>query len=111
MYDRLLNTLCHCESTCENMTHFVKNRCDVERRRRQLTLLRDCADICGLTQKYIARKSPFSRDMAKLCASVCEACGCECSRFPDRESQNCACICLNCARECMEFAKGMAGCY
>jgi hypothetical protein len=100
----LLQTLHHCEATCEHMTTFLLSRPDVHARVRQLQLLRDCADICSLTAKYIARHSAFSKTIAALCASICEVCGNECLRFPDPESQKCGQICINCARECQAFA-------
>lgn len=100
----LTNTVQDCETVCEDMTTYVRKRPDVEQRRRQLQLLRDCADICGLTAKYLARKSPFSNSIACLCAYICEICGNECLRHPDPESQNCARVCLNCAEECRRFA-------
>lgn len=103
-HERLLRTLADCEATCEHMTTIIKRRNDVNLRTRQLSLLRDCADICGLTYKYIARNSMFSRHIASLCAQICTACGNECARFPDAESQHCARICLNCAIECRNFS-------
>ncbi len=105
-HDKLLKTIQGCEDTCEMMTTYVKNRSDIKSRIRQLSLLGDCADICGLTAKCIARKSEFSKDIADLCAHICETCGMECSRFSDPESQNCAKICLHCAKECREYARG-----
>ncbi|WZL74169.1 four-helix bundle copper-binding protein [Clostridiaceae bacterium 35-E11] len=100
----LVDTIQKCEETCEHMTTFLKRKADVHQRKRQLQLLRDCADICTLTAKYIARNSGFSRCIANLCAYICETCGIECAKFPDPESQNCAQICLHCARECRAFA-------
>lgn len=100
----LVETIQNCEETCEHMTTFLKRKPDVKKRTRQLQLLRDCADICTLTAKYIARNSEFSKCIANLCAYICEACGMECAKFPDLESQNCAKICLHCARECRIFA-------
>lgn len=94
-----------CEAVCEHMTHYVTMRPDVQSRRTQLRLLRDCADICSLTVKYIARMSQFARMTANLCADICEACGHECMRFTDPQSQNCAEVCLNCAEECRIFAE------
>lgn len=108
MHERLVNVIQDCEAVCEHMTTHLKRRPDVQMRTRQLMLLRDCADICGLTAKYVARNSAFARHAAHLCAMICEACGAECARFPDPESQNCAQVCMNCARECRAFA-GMAG--
>ncbi|WP_202976485.1 four-helix bundle copper-binding protein [Anaerophilus nitritogenes] len=103
-HSTLLMTIQNCEATCEHMTTFLKCRKDVQSRVIQLQLLRDCADICTLTAKYIARNSGFSKCIANLCAYICEVCGTECLRFPDPESQHCAQVCLHCARECRVFA-------
>lgn len=100
----VLKTVQDCEATCEYMTTFLKSKQDIYMRKNQLILLRDCADICGLTAKYIARCSPFAKHSAHLCAMICQTCGAECSRFPDAESQHCAQVCFNCARECQAFA-------
>lgn len=100
----ILMTIQDCEAMCEHMTTFLKRKKDVQSRVLQLKLLRDCADICTLTAKYIARNSGFAKCTANLCAFICEVCGKECLKFPDRESQNCGRICLNCARECRDFA-------
>lgn len=104
MHKMLINTIQDCEIVCEEMTTMLKRRPDMHMRATQLRLLRDCADICGLTAKFIARHSMFAHNMAGLCACICEACGRECARFKDPESQNCARVCLNCARECRKFA-------
>jgi len=102
-HERLLDTLQECEETCEHMTtHLLRHR-DREHRAMQLELLRDCADICTFTGRYIARHSTFSKYAANLCAFVCEICGNECLKFRDAESQRCGRICLDCARECRAF--------
>lgn len=103
-YHHILKTFQECETTCEHMITLITARPDVNMRTRQLLLLRDCADICTFTVKCIARNGFFAKGTAGLCATVCEACGKECSRFPDPESQHCANICLYCARECRAFA-------
>jgi hypothetical protein len=100
----VVKTVQDCEVVCEQMTTILKSKPDVQNRIRQLMLLRDCADICALTAKYIARRSPFAKHMAGLCATVCQVCGTECSRFPDAESQHCAQVCWHCAQVCQSFA-------
>lgn len=57
--------------------------------------LRDCADICTLTAKYIARRSMFAGPLAGLCAEICETCGNECLQHPDPASQYCGRVCLH----------------
>ncbi|MGE4283880.1 MAG: four-helix bundle copper-binding protein [Clostridia bacterium] len=100
----LVKTIQDCEATCEHMTNHLKKLPDFQVRVRQAVLLRDCADICGLTAKYVARGAIFARQAAALCACICEVCGNECARFPDQMSQNCARVCMYCARECRAFA-------
>ncbi|AOT73016.1 ferredoxin [Geosporobacter ferrireducens] len=99
----MVETIQNCEAVCEHMTTHLKHRYDIHYRVRQLQFLRDCADICGLTAKFIARNSCFAKQAATLCAYICEVCGAECARFPDAESQSCAQICMHCARECRAF--------
>lgn len=100
----LVRTIQDCQATCEHMVHHLIKMHDPKRRMRQIQLLQDCADICGLTANYIARMSPFSKYIAEVCAAICEYCGNECLRHPDPESQRCGQICLHCARECRAFA-------
>ncbi len=104
MHEALVKTIQNCEATCEHMTAHLKKLRDFGMRTKQATLLRDCADICGLTANFIARGSMYAKNTAALCACICEICGQECARFPDQMSQNCAQVCLHCARECRAFA-------
>lgn len=103
-HKNLLKTVQDCKTTCEAMTAIISGKHDFHMRRRQLTLLHDCTDICTLTAKCIARRSMFSRNLANFCAFICEICGFECMLFSDLESQNCACVCIACARECRALA-------
>ncbi|SFG15755.1 hypothetical protein SAMN05660649_00913 [Desulfotomaculum arcticum] len=102
-HERVLNVVQHCEAVCENTFTAVLGMCD-QARATQLQYLRDCADICTLTAKYIARCSMFARSLAALCAQVCEVCGEHCLRMPDPQSQFCGRVCMDCARECRAFA-------
>ena len=104
MNEELVRTIQDCEATCEHMTHHIKKLPDYNMRIRQAVLLRECADICGITAKFIARNAIFSKHVAALCANICDACGTECARFPDEMSQHCAEMCFHCAKECRVFA-------
>lgn len=99
----VLRTVQYCEIHCEHMSGMLFQVPDVYYRQNQISLLRDCADICALTVKFLARNSYFARMLAHLCAHICEACGQECSRFPDQMSQMCAQICFQCAQICRRF--------
>lgn len=100
----LIDVVQKCEAVCEHMQHHVSQLPDAAARAMQMQLLHDCADICGLTAKFLARNSMFARQIAALCACICMVCGNECARFPDQMSQHCAHVCWHCARECQAFA-------
>lgn len=101
----LLHTVQHCEATCEHMiTHLISCQHN-DMRDLQIQLLRDCADICTLMAKFLARNSCNAMALAHICAHICELCGNECARFPDAMSQHCAQVCLHCAQACRAFAR------
>ncbi|MEQ6375957.1 four-helix bundle copper-binding protein [Bacillaceae bacterium S4-13-58] len=100
----LLGTVQDCAATCEHMIGMLHKSKDMYGRGIQLSHLRDCADMCELMSRYLARNSQLSKSLAKYCAYVCEVCGNTCRQFPDPESQRCAQTCFHCAKECNEFA-------
>ena len=103
-YPPIVRVIQDCEAVCNQMATCAGRMPDVQSRSAQLHLLRDCADICDLTSRYIAGGSPFSRESASFCADVCEACASECMRHPDPASQHCARVCCTCAGECRAYA-------
>ena len=62
----------------------------------------DCADICTITARFIARDSAHGIHLLKECIEVCEACAAECDRHADHHEhcRKCAEACRNCAAEC-----------
>lgn len=100
----LVDTVQNCEAVCEYTEYYVTQMAGASQRVEQQRLLRDCADICTLTAKYLARCSVFSKHIAALCAQICEVCGCHCLQHPDEQSQLCGQVCLHCAQECKAFA-------
>lgn len=103
-HQHLLNTIQHCEATCEQMISILVNYPDLHARTEQAQLLRDCADICTLMSKFLARNTHLAKSLARYCAYVCELCGNTCLQFPDSHSQHCGQTCLNCAQECRRFS-------
>lgn len=100
----IVEVIQHCAAVCEYTENAILSGAEVQSRRKQLKLLRDCADICAETAKYISRHSKFSKKLALLCAKICEKCGHHCLMHPDAISQHCGRICLHCAKECRVYA-------
>lgn len=104
MHEHVLKVVQDCEAVCEGTLTAVLSMPDVQARVMQIHLLHDCADICTLTAKYIARCSSFAKHLAHLCAHVCEMCGNHCLMHPDPQSQHCGRVCLDCAKVCRAFS-------
>lgn len=102
--ERLVQTVQDCEATCEHMAMHILSLPDVRSRATQGALLRECADICGLTAKILARNSVVDRQIADFCARIARSCGNECAKFSDAMSQQCSRVCLETAGECADHA-------
>ena len=62
---------------------------------------RDCADICALTARYVARGSDHAKHLLSLCADICKACGDECAKHTHMQHcQECADACRRCEEAC-----------
>ncbi|WP_206922693.1 four-helix bundle copper-binding protein [Alicyclobacillus suci] len=94
-----------CMLTCERTLHMLMCRPDAYMRARQIAMLQDCVEVCQLTTRQIARRSPMLKLTLRYCAKVCQMCAHECMRLPDPESQNCCRISLHCAKICEKFLK------
>lgn len=70
---------------------------------KQLDLLHDCADICGVTGQFVAANSRFKREIVKICYVICHECAQECMQFNDRKSLHCAKECIYCTNACKGY--------
>lgn len=66
----------------------------------------DCAALCRLAVKLMARDSPLVDEVCRLCALACQACAEECGKHKHDHCQQCAQACLRCVEECESLAKG-----
>jgi hypothetical protein len=104
MNEGLVKTVQDCEASCEHMATYILSLPDIRSRTMQALLLRDCADLCCLAAKVLARNSLYTAPIATLCAKICKACGIECGKFSDAMSQQCSKICMDTAGGCADAA-------
>lgn len=69
-------------------------------RQNHITLLFDCAAICHQCMNFLLRRSAFTADICRLCASICESCDASCRDFNDKDMTDCADACRACAVAC-----------
>ncbi len=63
-----------CAEECEHCASACLQEQDVKMMSKCIALDRDCADICGLAARWMARGSDYARSLCRLCAEVCRAC-------------------------------------
>ena len=76
----LLAALYACISACEHCATACLGEADVKMMVRCIALDRDCADICALTARLIARGSEHGQHLLRECAEICKLCGDECEK-------------------------------
>jgi len=62
----------------------------------------DCADICALTARLLARGSEHASHLLRECAEICNICGDECEKHAGHHDhcRECAEVCRRCAEAC-----------
>ena len=88
----LLDALNACIAACEHCATACLQEDDVKMMARCISLDRDCADVCALTARLVARG-----------AEVCKACGDECAQHTHMpHCQACAEACRRCEEACRQ---------
>lgn len=105
IYKKCIETCLACAEACEFCANACLNEPDPKAMARCIRLDRDCADMCILAAKFMARDSEFAIEICSLCAKICKVCGEECSRHPVDHCRNCEEICYRCAEECERMAR------
>lgn len=103
-YESCIDACETCAVECEHCATACLQEPDAAARSRCIMLLRDCADICALATRWMARGSNYANEICGLCARICDACAAECARFKDEHCQRCADACRKCAQECRTMA-------
>ena len=67
-------------------------------------LLSDCAQLCDTTRDFMLRSSDLYRQIARLCAELCERCAQACERQGGELLVRCAEECRRCAESCRAVA-------
>ena len=70
----------------------------------------DCADLCSVTARLLARQGPLSDTSVLACAQACKRCGDECAKHThDPLMKQCAEECRKCEKACREMVQHAGG--
>ncbi len=94
-----------CSITClETLSHYL----NLEAEKKDPVLvqhLRDCAELCSTTAKFIASGSYYRTELAMVCSEICDACSLDCEQFEaDEQMRVCAKACEACATACRRMS-------
>ena len=100
----LLDALNACIASCEHCATACLSEQDVKMMARCIQLDRDCADICALTARFVARGSEHAAHLLKECTEICKACGDECEKHGAHMAhcKECAEACRRCEQACRQ---------
>ncbi|MCB9184188.1 MAG: four-helix bundle copper-binding protein [Flavobacteriales bacterium] len=98
----LLQHLIKCITACEHCADRCLNEKDPAMMADCIRLDRDCADICTLTARYLARDSAHKQAALRLCIAICQACEEECAKHQHDHCQRCAEVCRQCRKACAD---------
>jgi hypothetical protein len=103
--EALISAAEQCARACEHCATACLGEKEVSKMVDCIKLDRDCADLCRAIAALAERDSSFTGEFAKTVASICKACGDECSRHSMMEHcRQCAEACRNCEQACSGLA-------
>ena len=88
-----------CATSCESCATACLNEADVKSLVACVQMNRDCADMCGLCARLMARDSAHAAKACALSAAFCQACADECAKHESAHCKQCAEACQKCADE------------
>lgn len=94
-------TRCHNLSLRAAMTHCLPERGERIHEER-CTLLLNCSDVCQMAANFILTGSPFTANICRMAAEICEACAESCGEVAGM--LDCVDACRGCARLCRQIA-------
>jgi hypothetical protein len=99
-----------CSAVCTVCADACLAEKDVQHQVQCIRLNLDCADICAITGRLMARAghrdAPTLRLQLEACAQACRACADECARHAKhmKHCRVCAEACLHCEKACKDMA-------
>jgi hypothetical protein len=99
----LIRTLSECAAVCNHCASACLEEPDIKMLKDCIKLDIDCAEVCLLTMKLLARNSQHAEHLLKECTEICNACAEECEKHGHMEHcRECAETCRACAEACLQ---------
>lgn len=104
-YKICIDACLKCVASCNHCASSCIQENDVKMMKKCIQLGMECAAICYASAQLMSLGSEKAKELCKLCADVCEACGNECGKHKHSDHcRECAEACIQCAVECRIMA-------
>jgi hypothetical protein len=106
----LFDALNACIASCEHCATACLNEQNVQMMARCISIDRDCADICAITARFVARGSEHAMHVMRECAEICGICAAECEKHSAhmQHCKECAEACRRCEQACRQSLNAAA---
>lgn len=108
VYSELVESLENCVAACNNCASSCLDEDNVQAMRMCIKLDLDCADVCHMALKLLARDSNHAASVVVLCMGICAECAAECEKHEHEHCQLCANVCRRCENHCRSYLKKAA---
>ena len=108
-HEKLQDCIDACSECHETCLHVAMTHCLDEGGKNveagHFRLMINCAEICQTTSNFMLSGSLFHKDIAAVCAKICEACAKSCVDIEGMK--DCAIACRECAESCRQMSDEM----
>ncbi len=103
-YKECIDACLACAAVCNHCASACTREEDVNMMARCIQLDMECAAICYAAAQMMSLGSDKAKELCRICADLCEACGTECGGHENKHCQECARLCKACAEACRKMA-------
>jgi len=104
-YKTCIDACLQCAAICNHCASSCTQEEDIKMMAGCIQLDMECAAICYASAQLMSLSSSRAKEVCRICADICEACGKECGKHThSKHCQECAEACHRCAEECRKMA-------
>jgi len=108
VYSELVESLENCDAVCSDCAVSSLDEEDNKAMSDCIKLSLDCADVCHLALRLLARDSSYVVSAVKLCMNMCDECATEYERHEHDQSRLCYQACRQCETHCRNYLEQAA---
>lgn len=102
-HQEFISTIAQCLSACEHCASACLKEDNVQKMTPCIRMNWDCADICGISIKFLSRESKNVSMIIGVCADICADCAEVCAKYDHDHCKECAEACKKCAEKCRDY--------